>query len=142
LRRMQPILYNTTPCHDPPGGQVDMHKKIGEILLELGFIAEAEIKRILEIQRAEGGRRRFGEILLDGEMPEERILKALAVQFSMPVVEAKDFPEELRSVTVSFRLPSAIPPTRSASRRSGLPSGTRSRRRLRGGTRYSGTCSF
>ena len=80
-----------------------MHKKIGEILLEMGFIDEAEIRRVLQIQQAEGGRRRFGEILLDGEMPEERIMKALAVQFQLPVVEAKDFPEAIPVEKISYQ---------------------------------------
>ncbi len=80
-----------------------MHKKIGEILLEMGFITETEIKRILEIQHAEGGRRRFGEILLGGEMPEERILKALAVQFNMPVVDAQQFPEQFPVEKISYQ---------------------------------------
>jgi type II secretion system protein E len=80
-----------------------MHKKIGEILLEMGFITEAEIKRILEIQLAEGGRRRFGEILLGGEMPEERILNALAVQFNIPVVEAQEFPEQFPVEKISYQ---------------------------------------
>jgi len=80
-----------------------MHKKIGEILLEMGFITETEIKRILEIQIAEGGRRRFGEILLAGEMPEERILKALAVQFNMPVVDAQEFPEQFPVEKISYQ---------------------------------------
>ncbi|MDA8239538.1 MAG: ATPase, T2SS/T4P/T4SS family [Nitrospiraceae bacterium] len=80
-----------------------MHKKIGEILLEMGFITETEIKRILEIQHAEGGRRRFGEILLGGEMPEERILKALAVQFNMPLVDAQQFPEQFPVEKISYQ---------------------------------------
>ena len=80
-----------------------MHKKIGEILLEMGFITDAEIRRILEIQGAEGGRRKFGEILLDGEMPEERVFRALAVQFNMPVIEAKDFPESVPLDKISFQ---------------------------------------
>ena len=80
-----------------------MHKKIGEILLEMGFITETEIKRILEIQHAEGGRRRFGEILLGGEMPEERILKALSVQFNMPLVDAQQFPEQFPVEKISYQ---------------------------------------
>ncbi|MBI5638903.1 MAG: Flp pilus assembly complex ATPase component TadA [Nitrospirae bacterium] len=79
-----------------------MHKKIGEILLDMGFITRAEMERILGIQKAEGFKRKFGEILMDGTMPEDRILKALSVQFSMPVVEGKDFPEEIPLEKVSF----------------------------------------
>ena len=42
-----------------------MRKKIGEILLEAGNIKSEDINKVLEIQKAEGMKRKFGEILLD-----------------------------------------------------------------------------
>ena len=81
-----------------------MRKKIGEILVEMGFITEAEINSILEIQRSEGTAKRFGEIMIDGGMPEEEVFRALSVQFDMPLLEAKDFPQEmpLDKISLSF----------------------------------------
>lgn len=81
-----------------------MRKKIGEILVEMGYITEAEINSILEIQKTEDTPRRFGEIMMGGGMPEEEVFRALSVQFDMPLLEAKDFPQEmpLDKISLSF----------------------------------------
>ena len=79
-----------------------MHKKIGEILFEMGHITGADINRALEIQKAESGQRKFGEILMDFQVSESAVFEALAVQFKMGLVEAKDFPEEVPLEKISF----------------------------------------
>lgn len=79
-----------------------MSKKISEILLEMGYITEEEIARTLEIQRSEGGSRRFGEILVAEGKEEQEIFAALSVQFKLPLVGLKDFPEQLPVERISF----------------------------------------
>ncbi len=79
-----------------------MRKKIGDILLETGDISSADIDRTLEIQKAEGMKRRFGEILMDEGMAEGDIFKALAEQFHMPLIEMEDFPETIPIDKISF----------------------------------------
>jgi general secretion pathway protein E len=79
-----------------------MHKKIGEILLEAGTIKSEDINRVLEIQKAEETKRRFGEILLDEGISEGDIFRALSEQFRMPLLDIEDFPETLPIEKISF----------------------------------------
>ncbi len=59
-----------------------MSDRIGDILLDLGYIKEEDLRRALQIQSAEGRRRRLGEILTDFFIKEEDLFKALSVQRS------------------------------------------------------------
>ena len=79
-----------------------MRKKIGEILLETGNISTEDIIRTLEVQKAEGMKRRFCEILMDEGISEEDIFRALSAQFQMPLLDMKDFPETLPIEKISF----------------------------------------
>jgi len=79
-----------------------MHNKIGEILLEAGIIKSEDINKVLEIQKAEGMKRRFGEILLDDGISEAEVFKALSEQFQMPLLAMEDFPETLPLDKISF----------------------------------------
>ena len=79
-----------------------MRKKIGEILLEAGNITSEGIIRTLEVQKAEGMKRRFCEILMDEGISEEDIFRALSAQFQMPLLDMKDFPETLPIEKISF----------------------------------------
>ena len=79
-----------------------MHKKIAEILQEMGEVTEAESARLLEIQRTEGMRRRFGEIAIEHGISEDRLVEALSQQFHLPVAGAKDFPEAVPLEKISF----------------------------------------
>jgi general secretion pathway protein E len=79
-----------------------MRKKIGEILLEAGNIKSEDINRILETQKAEGMKRKFGEILLDEGLSEGDIFRALSEQFQMPLLDMEDFPETLPLEKISF----------------------------------------
>jgi general secretion pathway protein E len=79
-----------------------LNKKIGEILLEMGFITNEDIERVLEVQRSEGQARRFGEILVNGEVSEDVVYKGLSAQFNMPLLEMKDFPEDIALEKISF----------------------------------------
>lgn len=80
-----------------------MRKKIGEILLEAGNIKSEDIKKVLDIQKAEGMKRRFGEILMDEEgISEGDIFSALSTQFNMPLIAMEDLPETLPIEKISF----------------------------------------
>ncbi|MBS1127038.1 MAG: putative ral secretion pathway protein (Type traffic warden ATPase) [Nitrospirae bacterium] len=79
-----------------------MRKKIGEILLEAGNLTSEDIIRTLEVQKAEGMKRRFCEILMDEGISEEDIFRALSAQFQMPLLDMKDFPETLPIEKISF----------------------------------------
>jgi len=79
-----------------------MRKKIGEILLEAGNIKPEDIKKVLEIQKAEGMKRKFCEILMDEGISEEDVFSALSEQFQLPLLDMKDFPEGLPIEKISF----------------------------------------
>ncbi|MFZ2196715.1 MAG: ATPase, T2SS/T4P/T4SS family [Thermodesulfovibrionales bacterium] len=80
-----------------------MRKKIGEILNEAGNIRAEDIKKVLDIQKAEGMKRRFGEVLMDEEgIAEGDIFRALSTQFNMPLIAMEDFPETLPIEKISF----------------------------------------
>ena len=79
-----------------------IQKKIGQILLEMGYIDVSDIDAVLEVQKAEHGARRFGEILMDRGVTEDRIFQALSVQFSIPLLDTKNFPEQLPIEKISY----------------------------------------
>ncbi|MBS1113276.1 MAG: putative ral secretion pathway protein (Type traffic warden ATPase) [Nitrospirae bacterium] len=79
-----------------------MRKKIGEILFEAGIIKSEDITKVLEIQKAEEMKRKFGEVLLDEGISEEDIFKALSEQFQIPLLNMEDFPETLPLDKISF----------------------------------------
>lgn len=79
-----------------------MHKKIGDILLEMGVLTAAEVGRMHEIQTSEGGSRRFGEIAVEQGTSEDKVLEALAIQFRLPVVDLKDYADEVPLEKISF----------------------------------------
>ena len=70
--------------------------------MKKGLISEGDINRTLEIQKTDEGKRRFGEVLMDGGLSEEEIFNALAEQFDMPLIEMKDFPQEVPLDKISF----------------------------------------
>jgi type II secretion system protein E len=79
-----------------------MQKKIGQILLEMGYIAASEIDAVLEIQKTESSKRRFGEILMERGVTEDRICKALSVQFDIPILDTQNFPEHIPLEKISY----------------------------------------
>ncbi len=69
-------------------------KRIGEILIELGLTTEQTIQQAIEIKKAEGFKRRLGEILMNLKLREDDILKALSIQFSMPYINFEEYQNE------------------------------------------------
>ncbi len=62
--------------------------KIGNLLLELGYISEADLQRAFEIQKSDKTRKRLGHILVEQNFIGEReILDVLSLQLGLPVVD-------------------------------------------------------
>lgn len=77
-------------------------KKIGEILLELDYVTASDIERALKVQKAEGGKRRLGEILSEFAIKEEQVLTALSKQYNIPILREEEFPKTMPLEKVSF----------------------------------------
>jgi len=70
------------------GGRAPHHHRIplGLLMLEQGWITQGQLRRALEAQKSAGARR-LGDWLLDQEaVSEERITRALGLQWSCPVL--------------------------------------------------------
>ncbi len=79
-----------------------MQKRLGEILVEAGYITEEELQRALEVQRQEGHKRRVGEILSEMNLKDEHLLEALALQHRMQIARDADFPPDLPLENLSY----------------------------------------
>ncbi len=79
-----------------------MKKRIGEILLNLGYITEDALSRALEIQQKEGHKRKIGEILEELALKEEELIQALSIQLDLPVINREDMPKEMPLERVSY----------------------------------------
>ena len=96
-------ISNISLARSPKFRQIKMRRKIGEILLEAGNIKSEDIKKVLDLQKAEGMKRRFCEILMDEEgIAEGDVFRALSTQFDMPLIAMEDFPETLPIEKISF----------------------------------------
>lgn len=79
-----------------------MSSKIGQILMELGYVAEKDIKKALELQLESGGQKRIGEILVEMFLKEEELLEALSNQLRIPLASEGQFPEVIPVEKLSF----------------------------------------
>lgn len=76
--------------------------QLGRILLDLGYVTEDDLQDALAIQRASGGRRRIGEILVEMSVKEEELLEGLSKSMGVPVASEEQFPEAMPVENVSF----------------------------------------
>ena len=77
------------------------HRKIGEILVEMGSLAPAEVRLVLDQQSQSG--KRFGETAIaSGLLADERVAQALAQQFGLEYVD-------LDSVVPDSELDASLP---------------------------------
>ncbi|RMG72570.1 MAG: type II secretion system protein GspE [Nitrospirae bacterium] len=79
-----------------------MKKRLGEILINLGYITEDNLTKALEIQQKEGHKRKIGEILEELALKEEELIQALSIQLEIPVVSKEDLPVELPIERISY----------------------------------------
>jgi hypothetical protein len=62
------------------------HKLLGQILIEINLLNEANLAQALRIQAEKGGL--LGKVLIEaGFITEENLLRTLATQYNMPVVD-------------------------------------------------------
>lgn len=77
--------------------------RMGDFLVELGYLREADLKQALGIQAQSDEKKRLGVILVErGFIEERRLLEALSYQFGYPFIE-------LSFVTIDRTLASLIP---------------------------------
>jgi len=61
--------------------------RLGDLLVELGYLTDADLRQALGLQKESGGKKRIGEILIEGGFIEERrLLETLSYQLGYPVV--------------------------------------------------------
>lgn len=77
--------------------------RLGDFLVELGYLRESDLKQALGIQSDSKTRQRLGEILVDrGFIEDRKLLEALSYQFGYPLLE-------LTFVAIDRKLLSVIP---------------------------------
>jgi len=61
--------------------------RLGDLLVALGYLKETDLRQALGIQKEMGGKKRLGEILIEGGFIEERrFLETLSYQVGYPVI--------------------------------------------------------
>lgn len=80
---------------------VKTRRRIGEVLVDLGFLSDDDISRALDLQRSSG--RRLGEVLIGEDMVSSRqLLQALAEQFGFEFMD-------LDAITLDTDLAQRVP---------------------------------
>ena len=80
--------------------------RLGEVLLEAGYITPEQLERALALQRSTPGRKRLGDILIEtGEISEDRLLQTLAERLNIKYASISDFPINLEAVA---KVPKAV----------------------------------
>ena len=63
-------------------------KRLGDILIDSGFLSQAELQEALEAQRADTSKKRLGEIIVEkGLLTELDILRAISSQYDLPIID-------------------------------------------------------
>ncbi|MCL2095739.1 MAG: Flp pilus assembly complex ATPase component TadA [Oscillospiraceae bacterium] len=79
--------------------------RLGEVLLESGYITRERLERALSLQKESGGKKRLGDILIENNiLSEDRILSALSRQLNLKYISLSDVPVDLKAVA---RVPKA-----------------------------------
>lgn len=77
--------------------------RLGDFLVELGYLRESDLKQALGMQAESTNKQRLGEILIDrGFIEEKKLLEALSYQLGFPLIE-------LSFLTIDRTLLSVIP---------------------------------
>ena len=77
--------------------------KIGDVLVEYGYISEEQLKSALDMQKNDRSRR-IGEILLDeGFVTEAQVIKALAKRLNLEIIE------DVETIKVDTQVASVVP---------------------------------
>ena len=63
-------------------------KRLGDILIDSGFLSQAELQEALEAQRSSPSKKRLGEIIVEkGLLTELDILRAISQQYEIPIID-------------------------------------------------------
>jgi type IV pilus assembly protein PilB len=93
--------------HDQLQGTLRKHQlnvKLGDLLVELGYLKQSDLVQALGIQKESNGLKRLGEVLVDGGFIEERkLLETLSYQLGFPLIEP-DFVKIDRSLLAHLPL--------------------------------------
>ena len=80
--------------------------RIGDVLLESGYLTEEQLNKALELQKASPERKRVGEVLIEsGIITEDRLNTALATRLGIKYVPISDCPIDLKAVAL---IPKAV----------------------------------
>ena len=80
---------------DVPASGV-VKKGLCDTLIESGKLSPANAERALRLQSGQDSREAIGAILVKlGYVTERNVAECLAIQLALPLVEAKNFPQEL-----------------------------------------------
>lgn len=76
-----------------------MRKKIGELLVESGYVTEAQVRTALAQKRTYGRGYRLGSVMVSmGMVTPEQLARVLSKQFDMPFVKLPEIPREVSSL--------------------------------------------
>ncbi|MFL5350455.1 MAG: hypothetical protein ACJ8AT_37265 [Hyalangium sp.] len=89
-----------------------MRKKIGELLVESGYVTEAQVRTALGQKRSYGRGHRLGSVMVSmGMITPKQLARVLATQFDMPFVELPDLPPDVVGLlSVDFQAEHRIVP--------------------------------
>jgi hypothetical protein len=89
-----------------------MRKKIGELLVESGYVTEAQVRTALGQKRSYGRGHRLGSVMVSmGMITPKQLARALATQFDMPFVELPEIaPQVAGLLSVDFQAEHRIVP--------------------------------
>ena len=90
------VQQTMTDAIDVPGNSAAKKKGLCDYLIESGKLSPANAERALRLQAGQDTREPIGTILVKlGDVTERNVAECLAIQLALPLVEAKNFPEEL-----------------------------------------------
>jgi len=76
-----------------------MRKKIGELLVQAGYVTEAQLRTALGQKRSYGKGTRLGSVMVAmGMISPKQLARALAQQFDMPFVELPEIPLDVATL--------------------------------------------
>jgi hypothetical protein len=91
-----------------------MRKKIGELLVESGYVTEAQVRTALGQKRSFGRGHRLGSVMVSmGMISPKQLARVLATQFDLPFVELPEIsPEVTGLLSLDFQAEHRIVPFR------------------------------
>ena len=95
-------------------------KLIGQILIEMGYVTQAEVDAALAEQKKQGGKKKIGEVMVEQKAcDEEQVAKAIAHQHSLKYCQISKFtvpPDVVSAVGKDVALETTIMPLKKGKR--------------------------